>query len=198
MIRSHISYSLLIVLLIFVLSSSLINMVALHAKKTSDTNDTNMQETQGLPDSGQKAIRNLVPSSAETVTNTEQTRPNDPPRADAGNNKIVKESEKVQLDGSNSIDPDGDKLSYRWQLLSPKNVNIKLDNDESTKPDFVAPSLDGTENKLTLVFKLTVSDGAFDSSDIVKILVTAKNNENGNDDDNKLNTVTVIDRGSPY
>ena len=136
--------------------------------------------------------------SAETVTDTEQTRSNDPPRADAGNNKIVKESEKVQLDGSNSIDPEGDKLSYSWQILYPKNVKIKLDNDDSTKPDFVAPSLDGTSNKLTLVFKLTVSDGAFDSSDIVKILVTQSNeNGNGNDDDNKLNTLTIIDKGSP-
>ena len=32
-----------------------------NAQKTSDTNDTNIQKTQGLPDSGQKAIRNVVP-----------------------------------------------------------------------------------------------------------------------------------------
>ena len=99
------------------------------------------------------------------------------------------------LDGSNSIDPDGDKLSYSWQMVSPKNVKIKLHNDDSAKPDFVAPTLEDSANKLTLVFKLTVSDGDFESSDIVRVLVTAKNNENG--DDNKINTVTVIDTGSP-
>ena len=36
------------------------------------------------------------------------------------------------------------RLSYSWQMVYPKNVKINLDNDDSAKPDFVAPSLDGT------------------------------------------------------
>ena len=95
----------------------------------------------------------------------------------------------------NSIDPDGDKISYSWKLVSPKNVKINLHDDDSAKPDFVAPTLEDSANKLTLVFKLTVSDGDFESSDIVRVLVTSKNIDNG--DDNKINSITVIDTGTP-
>jgi hypothetical protein len=116
-------------------------------------------------------------------------------KVDAGNDKTVKESESVQLDGSNSVDPDGDKLSFSWQLISPKNVKIKLHNEYSAKPDFVSPSIDGTSNKLTIVFKLTVRDSDSKSSDTMKILVTAKNIDNR--DNYKINTLTVIDTGSP-
>lgn len=194
MIRFNITYSLLIVLFIFAISSSSINTTTVDAKKAS-SNDTNIQ-TQGLPDKAENSdTKNQPPGAAETISNKEQAPNNGPPKADAGNNKIVKESENVQLDGSNSVDPDGDKLSYNWQLVSPKNGKINLHNEDSAKPDFVAPSLDGTANKLTLVFKLAVTDGNLQSSDIVMILVTSKNNDNVGK--KNLKTVTVVDSGSP-
>lgn len=176
--RFNTTFSLLIILFIFALFSISINTVTVHAQKTS-SDDAN----QSSADNGQNAD-----------TQNQQPR-NHPPKADAGNDKIVKESESVLLDGSNSVDPDGDKLSFSWQLISPKNVKIKLNNEDSTKPDFVAPSLDGTSNKLTLVFKLTVRDDDSKSSDTMKILVTAKNIDNR--DNYKINTLTVIDTGTP-
>jgi hypothetical protein len=99
----------------------------------------------------------------------------------------------VVLDGSKSIDSGGDKLSYSWQLVSPKNIKISLHNDDTPKPDFVASGLPGASTRLALAFKLTVSDGGLQSSDIVQILVTGDSNIEP--DKNKIKTVPVIDTG---
>lgn len=184
MVRSNVTYSLLIVLFLFILTTSSINMATIRAEKTS-LNETKTQESQGRPDNGREVV--------SQGQNPSTTLPNHPPRADAGNNEIVKESENVVLDGSNSIDPDGDKLSYSWQLVSPKKMKISVYNDDTAKADFVAPSLTGASNKLALAFKLTVSDGDLQSSNIVQILVTGDSNTES--DKNKIKTVTVIDTG---
>lgn len=161
-------------------------MVTVNAKKSYSKSI----EIQRLPDGQVIDPQNQSDSS---IAKTEQSSPNLPPRAHAGNNKIVIESEKVHLNAGNSVDPDGDELSYTWQLVSPKNVKIKLHDGNSVNPDFVAPNLDGTANKLTLIIRLTVSDGDFQSSDNVKILVTSKHNNK----DDKIKTKTVVDTGSP-
>ena len=61
---------------------------------------------------------------------------NHPPRADAGNDQMVKESDKVTLDGTHSTDVDRDKLKYSWQLTSPKKVKIEINDKHAAKADF--------------------------------------------------------------
>lgn len=134
-----------------------------------------------------------------TDVNVQESQLNHPPNADAGNNKIVRGSEKVELDGGGSRDRDGDKLTYSWGLVSPKNLEVKLDNANSANANFIAPTLDSGTSKMTLVFKLTVSDGNFRATDIVRISVaptdTGGNDNNDNNDNNKISTITVIDTG---
>ena len=72
-----------------------------------------------------------------TGANVREGQQNQPPNADAGNNKIVRESEKVELDGGGSSDRDGDKLTFNWELVSPKNLKIKLDNANSADANFM-------------------------------------------------------------
>jgi predicted Zn-dependent protease len=131
-----------------------------------------------------------------TDANVQESQHNHPPNADAGNNKIVRESENVELDGGGSSDRDGDKLTYSWGLVSPKNLKVKLDNANSADANFIAPTLDGATSKKNLVFKLTVSDGNFKATDIVRISVTPLDTgSKDNNDNNKIRTMTVIDTG---
>ena len=114
---------------------------------------------------------------------------NHPPRADAGNDQMVKESDKVTLDGTHSTDVDRDKLKYSWQLTSPKKVKIEINDKHAAKADFTAPRLNGN-NKLILVLKLTVNDGRFLGSDFEKVLVDPIKNV-----PKEMSTVTVVDSG---
>ena len=155
-----------------------------------------MASDETSPNSIQIESKTQPQAQTETGANTGQTPRNHSPNADAGTNQIVKESENVQLDGSRSNDPDGDKLTYSWQLVSPKNLQVKLENHDSATPNFVVPSLDGAAKKMTLFIKLTVSDGDLQSSDSVRILVSQKNTGNNNDNNNnKIRTLTIIDTG---
>lgn len=117
-----------------------------------------------------------------------------PPTATAGEDKTVKEFEKVTLDGSRSSDPDGDSLKYNWKLISPKKVTLDLGKTDKSSITFNVPPV-GEKPRLILLFQLTVSDGVFLSRDFVKVTVTgdftpgkpAKN----------VKTVTVTDEGNP-
>lgn len=98
---------------------------------------------------------------------------NQPPVAKAGSNKSnVKENEEVQLNGSNSTDPDvGDELIYEWdQIAGP---SVALSDSSASNPTFIAPNV-GPEG-VALIFRLTVRD-IFDSdSDEVIVNVTWDN-----------------------
>jgi hypothetical protein len=90
-----------------------------------------------------------------------------PPVADARGIDSVNEGDLVQLDGTNSFDPDGDSLTYSWKQSDGPAVSLSGPN--SAKPTFTAPyDLDEDEN---LVFELKVSDGSFTSTDKVAITV---------------------------
>lgn len=81
------------------------------------------------------------------------TAANLPPIADAGSDQNTIENSEVNLDASNSTDPDGSLVSYSWtQLTTP---TLSLNNDNTATPNFIAPELN--ENKI-FTFQVEVTD----------------------------------------
>ncbi len=100
-------------------------------------------------------------------TVAEVTVLNRAPIADAGLDQQANEGDSVELDGFASSDPDGDVITYQWQILSvPAGSSVnQLPGDTLPNPVFVA-DVDGT-----FEFSLTVSDGE-DSSQEDRVSVT--------------------------
>lgn len=90
---------------------------------------------------------------------------NRPPVADAGPDQTVTAGATVQLDGSKSSDPDGDKLSYSWRFVSlPSGSRATLSNPNIVNPTFVADVVG------EYLIELTAEDGrGGKASDQVKI-----------------------------
>ena len=80
--------------------------------------------------------------------------PTSPPLADAGPDRNVQEGAVVTLDGSNSVDPDGDIASYLWQPTA--GTAVSLSNTSAVQPTFTAPDVGAGGESLT--FRLTVTD----------------------------------------
>ncbi|MFH1926558.1 MAG: S8 family serine peptidase [Chloroflexota bacterium] len=103
-------------------------------------------------------------SSTDTVVVTAAA--NRAPVANAGSDQSVKTGSTVQLDGSNSSDPDGDPITYSWAFVSePADSSATLSGADTATPTFVA-DMDGTYE-----VELAVSDGELSSSD--SVVVTA-------------------------
>ncbi|MBI1742226.1 S8 family serine peptidase [Candidatus Acetothermia bacterium] len=94
---------------------------------------------------------------------------NRPPVANAGPDQTVTAGATVQLDGSKSSDPDGDKLTYTWRFVSlPGNSQAKLSDPNIINPTFVADFAG------EYLIELTVDDGKDGrASARVKITATA-------------------------
>lgn len=79
--------------------------------------------------------------------------PNEPPIADAGDNKTVKAGTKVKLSGLKSRDAEGEALYYTWsQVRGSKVALLDVNGPEAT---FQAPQVSETR---TYRFKLRVTD----------------------------------------
>jgi K319-like protein len=79
--------------------------------------------------------------------------PNEPPVADAGDNKTVKAGTKVKLSGLRSRDAEGEALYYAWsQVRGSKVALLDVNGPEAT---FQAPQVSETR---TYRFKLRVTD----------------------------------------
>ncbi|MFN0302675.1 MAG: PKD domain-containing protein [Burkholderiales bacterium] len=64
---------------------------------------------------------------------------NGTPSADAGPEQLlVMTGSTVQLNGSNSSDPDGDPLTYSWTLVRPQGSTAQLVGPDSATPNFRA------------------------------------------------------------
>ena len=92
----------------------------------------------------------------------------------------------VQLDASNSSDPEGDTLTYRWTQLSGTDVTGGVGYLTGVSPLFNTPQVEGL-----LDFNLTVSDGTDTSEPVtghVSVLEYADNaifvSASGDDNDN--------------
>jgi ACT domain-containing protein len=92
---------------------------------------------------------------------------NQAPLANAGVNLIVDEGQTVTLNGSQSSDPNNDKLTYKWTAPT----GITLSSTTSVNPTFTAPNV----NQDTLfTFGLVVNDGIVNSAPAT-VKVTVRN-----------------------
>jgi len=92
---------------------------------------------------------------------------NHPPIANAGDDQTVIEEEIVQLDGSDSYDPDGDNLTFLW--TAPEGITLV--NPTTANPIFTAPQVDEDTD---YEFILVVNDGEMNSSPDA-VIITVEN-----------------------
>jgi len=78
-----------------------------------------------------------------------------PPVADAGSSQTVQEGSAVALDGSDSLDPAGSAVTYRWKQI--RGVPVTLSDPSVANPVFTAPFDTGADSP-DLLFMLTVTD----------------------------------------
>lgn len=136
----------------------------------------------GACDSGLSALpkETADTASGRTTDSAAPSEPTDPtdstsennsaPVADAGDAPAGQVGEVVQLDGSNSYDPDEDPMAYFWEFISlPPTSTTYLINDTRTDPSFYA---DAEGN---YIIRLTVDDGLATDMDEVELEVLAAN-----------------------
>jgi hypothetical protein len=109
-------------------------------------------------------------SSTDTVTVTVLFVPQ-PPIANAGTDQTVEPATNVQLDGSNSSDPDGSITTYAWtQTDGPMVILTGADTDSAS---FTSPTVAAETD---LIFELEVTDDdALTDTDSVTITVLPPN-----------------------
>ncbi len=79
-----------------------------------------------------------------------------PPTAKAGEDQTVSEGDIVTLDGSDSMDSDGEICSYQWIQL--EGASVTLSDNSSASPVFTAPYVDSDGGSLT--FQLAITDNS--------------------------------------
>ena len=84
-----------------------------------------------------------------------------PPTALAGADQVVKEGDKVTLDGTGSFDPDGTIVSYKWMLeeWDDEDPPATLSDANTTTATFTAPVLNSTSGAYGLDLTVTDNDG---------------------------------------
>lgn len=111
-------------------------------------------------------------STPDTVTVSTN---NNPPVADAGPDRISDPGVVVQLDGSASFDPDGNALTYEWELtrvpgisvVAPDGSTATLSDPTASMPTFT------TDGAGIYIAELSVSDGSVRSF-LDEIVVTTQ------------------------
>jgi beta-lactam-binding protein with PASTA domain len=102
------------------------------------------------PGTAQIAVKNGALQASVSITVTPATVTS-PPVANAGATQTVAAGDIVSLDGSNSLDPNEQPLTYAWTQIGGSSVS--LDDLTSATPSFIAPSSGGV-----LQFSLKVTD----------------------------------------
>ena len=91
------------------------------------------------------------------------------PQAKAGTDKSIIVDTSIILDGTASVDADGDSLTYQWSLISvPQDSNHAIFNNLTTARPSLTPDVEGS-----FIIKLIVNDGVVNSAaDVVTITAT--------------------------
>ena len=106
--------------------------------------------------------------SQEATVSIDVTALNDAPVASAGSDEMVFVTEIVQLDGSGSVDVDGDDLTYSWLFVSfPGDSPPAFSGASAMSPEFEADVAG------TYVVQLIVSDNA-ENSEPDSVTITAE------------------------
>jgi hypothetical protein len=109
---------------------------------------------------GTYEVELTVTDGEREAMDTVVVRANRAPVADAGADTETEVGELVELDGSGSSDPDGDELSYGWEVVSaPNGGDVQLENADQVAAEFT-PDQAGL-----YVVELTVDDGTVEASD---------------------------------
>ncbi len=99
------------------------------------------------------SVSDGVLTGTDEITVLVTSEGNVAPVADAGPPLTVAVGTIVRLDGSGSLDADGDSLSYRWSVGNNPGEPVTLSDSTAVSPDFT-PTLLGS-----YVFGLIVNDG---------------------------------------
>ena len=92
-------------------------------------------------------------NASKTVCATTSEIQNQPPSANAGADQRVSVGSSVQLDGTDSSDPDGDELTFSWALVDkPQSSSAQIQNPATAQPT-LQPDIAGTYR-----IELTVTD----------------------------------------
>lgn len=106
-----------------------------------------------------------IPSVETLAATSSTTDANATPVAEAGADQTVFVGDRVQLDGSGSVDADGDPLAYLWSFASVPTGSQSVLSDPTVDNPFFSADMSGT-----YVVQLLVNDGHIDSlSDSVVI-----------------------------
>jgi hypothetical protein len=115
------------------------------------SNETSTEQT-GKTNSQEK-ISNETRTAEQNAQSNSVEEPNQPPKADAGDDQYVKVNTQVKLDGGKSSDDDGKIISYKWEQTDGPKVNIKKADEQTVTFDVPDSAADSK-----LSFKLTVAD----------------------------------------
>ncbi len=104
-------------------------------------------------------------SEDDTTTTTEPTTENETTTEDETTNQLptakldgpykIEEGKTIQLDGTQSTDPDGTINSYNWTITDDPTGKATLTNPNTATPTFNAPTVEENE---TVKIQLTVTD----------------------------------------
>ena len=126
------------------------------------TNANQMSSSFTAPDLAGALVFSLTVTDTDGYVDKDMTTVtvNNPPTANAGDNRVVNFGDQVQL-RSNSTDTDGNIVSYQWQQVTGTPVNLA--NASEANANFISPNKAGE-----LSFELTVVDdhGGSDSATV--------------------------------
>lgn len=116
------------------------------------------------------------------------------PRASLRVPQAADVNETVALDGSESSDPDGDRLSFEWAQIGGPDATIE--NADQPEASFTPTAVGEYE------FELTVSDGNGGSDTATARIIVKATNGDDNDNDNGDGTIDILEGdvtdGNPF